>query len=180
MFAFSRKFWHRLGTAGLVAAASVAALLIFAIVLTFGSSRSAADPTFLESKKQECPACHTHAPVLNKTGLDFKHCGARFCSVQQCNDACGVSLTTCNETGDSDCDAKERACRQLCPSISVAAPRPPPPAPAAGGCPAGQMACGAWCDMYATDPRACKYTFPQSCVALFKNITHCVPDHPPN
>jgi hypothetical protein len=81
MFAFSRKFWHRLGTAGLVAAASVAALLIFAIALTFVSSQSSANRQFQRETGKPCGFCHVpgREPALNPQGRKYQACGYRFC-----------------------------------------------------------------------------------------------------
>jgi hypothetical protein len=138
MFAIGRKFWHRLGTAGLVAAASVAALLIFAIVLTFVSGQSSANRQFQRETGKRCGFCHVpgNEPELGPEGKRFQACGYKFCT-------------------------------------------PPKPAPVAGGCPAGQITCGAWCDKYRENSHACKYTSSKNCVRQFGSVHSCLADQPP-
>src|ERR1700728_334230 len=48
-----------------------------------------------------------------------------------------------------------------------------------GRCGSGRLTCGAWCDRYSEDPRACKYTWRKSCVRLYGGVAHCIGNHPP-
>jgi hypothetical protein len=91
MSVISRRFWNRLGTAGLVAAASVATLLVLAIALTFVSSQSSANREFQRETGKPCGFCHVpgNEPALNPEGKRYQDCGYSFCARAQPPPAAG-------------------------------------------------------------------------------------------
>jgi hypothetical protein len=82
MSASSKKIWIRLGIGGLVAAASVAALVALAIALTFVSSQSSANRQFQRETGKPCGFCHVpgNEPELGPEGKRFQACGYKFCA----------------------------------------------------------------------------------------------------